>query len=66
MNRFKEEIELELLSSLGLLSSLRDRDQLSMVPEHEWAEIVSQRIADNFKGRYVPFVSEVEEFNATM
>ena len=66
MSSFKEEVELELLSSIGLLSSLRDRDQLSMVPEHEWAEVVSQRIADKFKGRYVPFVSEVEEFNATM
>ena len=66
MSSFKEEVELELRSSIGLLSSLRDRDQLSMVPEHEWAEVVSQRIADKFKGRYVPFVSEVEEFNATM
>jgi hypothetical protein len=37
-----------------------------MTPEHEWAELTAQRIADKFKGRYVPFVSEVEEFNATM
>jgi hypothetical protein len=29
---FKELIELELRSSLGLLNSLRDRDQLSMTP----------------------------------
>ena len=63
---FKELIELELRNSLGLLNSLRDRDQLSMTPESEWAELTAQRIADKFKGDYVPFVSEVEEFNATM
>ncbi|MEJ6791334.1 MAG: hypothetical protein QNK89_00950, partial [Lacinutrix sp.] len=66
MSNFKELIELELRNSLGLLNSLRDRDQLSMVPEIEWANIISQRIVDKFKGEYVPFVSEVEEFNATM
>ena len=66
MSNFKELIELELRTSLSLLHSLRDRDQLSMIPEHEWADTVAQRIADKFKGRYVPFVSEVEEFNATM
>ena len=66
MSNFKELIELELRNSLGLLNSLRDRDQLSMVPEIEWADIISQRIADKFKGEYVPFVSEVETFNATM
>ena len=63
---FKESIELELRNSLGLLNSLRDRDQLSMLPEHEWAELTAQRIADKFEGEYVPFVSEVEEFNALM
>lgn len=63
---FKEAVELELRNSLGLLNSLKDRDQLSMVPEHEWADLTAQRIADKFKGEYVPFVSEVEEFNATM
>jgi hypothetical protein len=63
---FKELVEIELRNSLGLLNSLRDRDQLSMTPEHEWAELTAQRIADKFKGDYVPFVSEVEEFNALM
>jgi hypothetical protein len=63
---FKELIELELRNSLGLLQSLRDRDQLSLVPEAEWASITSERIAAKFEGEYVPFVSEVEEFNATM
>jgi len=63
---FKELIELELRNSLGLLNSLRDRDQLSLVPESEWASITAKRIADKFKGDYVPFVSEVEIFNATM
>ena len=37
-----------------------------MVPEHEWAELTAQRIASKFEGQYVPFVSEVETFNATM
>ena len=63
---FKELIELELRNSLGLLTSLRDRDQLSLIPEAEWASITAKRIADKFNGEYVPFVSEVETFNATM
>lgn len=66
MSQFKDLIEIELRNSLGLLNSLRDRDQLSMVPEHEWAELTAQRIASKFEGEYVPFVSEVEEFNSTM
>ena len=49
---FKEAVELELRNSLGLLNSLtRQRPIKSMVPEHEWADVVSQRIADKFKGR---------------
>jgi len=66
MTKFEEHVEVALLNSLGLLNSLRDRDQLSMVPESEWASITAKKIADQFKGDYVPFVSEVEEFNATM
>jgi len=66
MSQFKEEVEVALLNSLGLLTSLRDRDQFSMVPEAEWASITAERIAEKFNGEYVPFVSEVEEFNATM
>ena len=49
-----------------MLNSFRDRDQLSLIPEEEWARVTAERIADKFKGQYVPFVSEVEEFNATM
>lgn len=63
---FKELVELELRNSLGLLTSLRDRDQLSLIPEAEWASVTAERIAAKFNGEYVPFVSEVEEFNATM
>ena len=63
---FKEEIALELIKGLGILNSLRDRDQLSMTPESEWADLMANKIVDKFKGEYVPFVSEVEEFNATM
>ena len=66
MTQFEQEIEVILLNSLGTLNSLRDRDQLSMTPESEWAEITAKKIADQFKGNYVPFVSEVETFNATM
>ncbi len=66
MNSFKDIIELELRNSVSLLRSLEDRDQLSMVPEIEWASVVAERIAAKFEGKYVPFVSEVEEFNALM
>ena len=66
MDSFKDEIALELIKGLGTLSSLRDRDQLSMTPESEWADLMANKIVDKFKGEYVPFVSEVEEFNATM
>jgi hypothetical protein len=63
---FKDLIEIELRNSLGMLQSFRDRDQLSLIPEEEWARVTAKRIADKFNGQYVPFVSEVEEFNATM
>jgi len=66
MTQFEEQVEVALLNSLGLLNSLRDRDQLSMVPESEWASITAKKIANQFKGDYVPFVSEVETFNTTM
>ena len=66
MTQFEEQVEVALLNSLGLLNSLRDRDQLSMIPESEWASITAKKIANQFKGDYVPFVSEVETFNATM
>ncbi len=63
---FKEQIAVELIKGLGTLNSLRDRDQLSMTPESEWADLMADKIVAKFKGEYVPFVSEVEEFNATM
>jgi len=66
MTQFEQEIEVILLNSLGTLNSLRDRDQLSMTPESDWAQHVAKKIAEQFKGNYVPFVSEVETFNATM
>ena len=66
MSQFKDEIYLELIKGLGTLSSLRDRDQLSLNPEMEWANMMADKIAAKFEGAYVPFVSEVEEFNATM
>lgn len=63
---FKSMISMELIKGLGTLNSLRDRDQLSMTPESEWADLMAERIAAKFEKEYVPFVSEVEEFNATM
>ena len=57
---------MELIKGLGTLQSLRDRDQLSLIPESEWADLMAERISAKFEGAYVPFVSEVEEFNATM
>ena len=66
MSQFKDEIYVELMQGLGTLSSLRDRDQLSLNPEMEWADLMAERIEAKFNGNYVPFVSEVEEFNTTM
>jgi hypothetical protein len=66
MTQFEQEIEVILMNSLGTLQSLRDRDQLSMTPESDWAQHIAKKIAEQFKGNYVPFVSEVETFNATM
>jgi NTP pyrophosphatase (non-canonical NTP hydrolase) len=66
MSNFKDEIYLELMKGLGTLSSLRDRDQLSLNPEMEWASVMADKITAKFEGAYVPFVSEVEEFNTTM
>ncbi len=59
-------IAAELIQGLGTLQSLRDRDQLSLTPESEWADLMADKIVAKFDGEYVPFVSEVEEFNATM
>ena len=55
MSNFKEEIALELIKGLGILNSLRDRDQLSMTPESEWADLMADKIVAKFKGEYVPF-----------
>jgi len=66
MSSFKDMIAMELIQGLGTLQSLRDRDQLSLTPESEWADLMAERIESKFNGSYVPFVSEVEEFNTTM
>ena len=66
MSSFKDMIAAELIQGLGTLQSLRDRDQLSLTPESEWADLMAERIEAKFNGNYVPFVSEVEEFNTTM
>lgn len=66
MSSFKDMIAAELIQGLGTLQSLRDRDQLSLTPESEWADLMADRIVAKFDGEYVPFVSEVEEFNALM
>ena len=66
MSQFKDIITIELLNSLGTLHSLRDRDDMSRYPDVEWAEYTAEKIVKAFEGKYVPFVSEVEEFNALM
>ena len=66
MSQFKDLIIIELLNSLGTLHSLRDRDDMSRYPDVEWAEYAAEKIIKAFEGKYVPFVSEVEEFNRLM
>ena len=66
MSQFKELITIELINSLGLLRSFSDRDEATRNPEMDWAEVTANRIANLFNSQYVPFVSEVEEFNSLM
>jgi hypothetical protein len=49
-----------------MLRSLSDRDNDTRNPEFDWAETTAERIANLFNSQYVPFVSEVEEFNSLM
>ena len=66
MSQFKELITIELINSLGLLRSFSDRDEIGQNPEMNWAESTAERIENLFNSQYVPFVSEVEEFNSLM
>lgn len=66
MSQFKELITLELIKSIGMLRSLSDRDSDTRNPEFDWAETTAERITNLFNSQYVPFVSEVEEFNSLM
>jgi hypothetical protein len=66
MSQFKDLITIELINSLGKLRSFNDRDEAARNPEMDWAEITAERIANLFNSQYVPFVSEVEEFNSLM
>jgi len=66
MSQFKELITIELIKSIGMLRSLSDRDSDTRNPEFDWAETTAERITNLFNSQYVPFVSEVEEFNALM
>jgi hypothetical protein len=66
MSQFKELITIELINSLGLLRSFSDRDEAGQNPEMNWAESTAERIENLFNSQYVPFVSEVEEFNSLM
>ena len=66
MSQFKDLITIELINSLGKLRSFSDRDEATRNPEMDWAEITAERIANLFNSQYVPFVSEVEEFNSLM
>jgi hypothetical protein len=66
MSQFKELITIELINSLGKLRSFSDRDEATRNPEIDWAEETAKRIENLFNSQYVPFVSEVEEFNSLM
>ena len=66
MSQFKELIIIELIKSLGKLRSFSDRDEVGRNPEMEWAESTAEKIEKLFNSQYVPFVSEVEEFNSLM
>jgi len=66
MSQFKELIIIELIKSLGKLRSFSDRDEATRNPEFDWAEDTAGKIANLFNSQYVPFVSEVEEFNSLM
>lgn len=66
MSKFKDEAKQTLLNSLGILRSLRISDPSSMTPEQQWADITAEKLENKFNSTYVPFVSEVEEFNEVM
>ena len=66
MSQFKELITIELIKSIGKLRSFSDRDEVGRNPEFDWAEDTAGRIENLFNSQYVPFVSEVEEFNNLM
>jgi len=66
MSQFKELIIIELIKSIGMLRSLSDRDNDTRNPEFDWAEATAEKITNLFNSQYVPFVSEVEEFNSLM
>jgi predicted HAD superfamily Cof-like phosphohydrolase len=51
-----------LRENIGLLNSLRDRDNPLEIAEDKWCETVT----DSFIKKYSPYVSEVEEFNKMM
>ena len=66
MSQFKELITIELINSIGKLRSFHDRDEAGRDPEMDWAESTAEKIEKLFNSQYVPFVSEVEEFNSLM
>ena len=66
MTQLQELIQIELINSLGKLRSFSDRDEVGRNPEMDWAETTAKRIENLFNSQYVPFVSEVEEFNSLM
>ena len=66
MTQLQELIQIELINSLGKLRSFSDRDEVGRNPEMDWAESTAERIENLFNSQYVPFVSEVEEFNSLM
>jgi len=66
MKKVKELIQQELINSIELLNEVQYRDRENIIPQMEWADVISNRIESMILSKYVPFVSEVEEFNSTM
>jgi predicted HAD superfamily Cof-like phosphohydrolase len=58
----REQLVKHLAENLGLLNSLRDRDNPLEDADSKWCKTVT----DSFVKKYMPYISEVEEFNKVM
>jgi len=66
MSKFKEQVEIDVINSIGELY-FNNSERSSYYPlELEWGNQLAQKIEDKFNGECVPFISEVQEFNSVM